>query len=76
MKTPGTLEQRMLEAIRGKVLSKEETAKACAEIALEEIRKAYSAGFEFQWQAHFGVVPNPAPNLEEYLLEQNLIEKK
>lgn len=43
---------------------------------VEEIRKAFEAGQDYEWNSHFGPVPNPKPNLENYLLEQNLIEKK
>lgn len=60
-----TLEQRMLEAIRGKVLSKEETAKACAAIALEEIRKALKDKTDLDPYA-----------IDIYLLENHIIEEK
>jgi len=76
------LEQRMLEAIKDDKWHSDSdvrSARTCAEIALQEIRRAFKNGKNYQFNQDICTLTgykNNYPDTEEYLLEQNLIEKK
>lgn len=64
------LEQRMLEAIRlnGSNGTRKDFAKSCTKIAIEEIRKAFEAGMEYEATA--------MTDIDNYLSDNNLISKE
>lgn len=57
-------------------LSSEGLSKAAAQVALKWIEKAFRAGENYEYGSQFDRIPNPRPDLSNWLKENGLTEQE